>query len=93
MGAAIPVCGSAPRAADERPAFRRGGGRPIQARPQRGLGCKMEDRSCSEVVSVVWFVSGISGGRCKATWKREFKLPWRKAGPPNHHDDKVDSDQ
>jgi hypothetical protein len=32
-------------------------------------------------------------GRCKATWKREFKLPWREAGPPNHHDDKVDSDQ
>ena len=28
-----------------------------------------------------------------ATWKREFKLPWREAGPPNHHDDKVDSDQ
>jgi len=21
---------------------------------------------------------------------REFKLPWREAGPPNHHDDKVD---
>ena len=20
-------------------------------------------------------------GRYKATWKREFKLPWRKAGP------------
>jgi len=32
-------------------------------------------------------------GRCNATWKREFKLPWREAGPPNHHDDKVDSDQ
>ena len=32
-------------------------------------------------------------GRCKATWKREFKLPWREAGPPNHHDDIVDSDQ
>jgi len=29
----------------------------------------------------------------KATWKREFKLPWRQAGPPNHLDDKVDSDQ
>jgi len=29
----------------------------------------------------------------KATWKREFKLPWREAGPPNHHDNKVDSDQ
>jgi len=27
------------------------------------------------------------------TWKREFKLPWREAGPPNHHDDTVDSDQ
>ena len=26
-------------------------------------------------------------GRCKATWKREFKLPWSEAGPPNHHDD------
>jgi len=33
------------------------------------------------------------GQSCKATWKREFKLPWREAGPPNHHDDKVDSDQ
>ena len=32
-------------------------------------------------------------GRCKATWKREFKLPWREAGPPIHHDDKVVSDQ
>ena len=29
-------------------------------------------------------------GRCKATWKREYKLPWREAGPPNHHDDRVD---
>ena len=25
--------------------------------------------------------------------QRDFKLPWREAGPPNHHDDKVDSDQ
>ena len=30
---------------------------------------------------------------CKANWKKEFKLPWREAGPPNHDDDKVDSDQ
>jgi len=36
---------------------------------------------------------GILEGRYKATWKREFNLPWREAGPPNHHDDKVDSDQ
>ena len=34
-----------------------------------------------------------SEGRYKATWKREFKLPWREAGPPNHHDDEVDPDQ
>ena len=34
----------------------------------------------------------VQEGGCKATWKREFKLPWREAGPPNHHDDKVDSD-
>ena len=31
--------------------------------------------------------------RCKVTWKRKFKLPRREAGPPNHLDDKVDSDQ
>ena len=36
---------------------------------------------------------GEGVGRGKATWKREFKLPWREAGAPNHHDDKVDSDQ
>ena len=30
---------------------------------------------------------------CKVQPKREFGLPWREAGPPNHHDDKVDSDQ
>jgi hypothetical protein len=34
-----------------------------------------------------------SEDRCKATWKWEFKLPWRKAGPHNHRDDKVESDQ
>ena len=35
----------------------------------------------------------LKEGRCKATWKREFNLPWREAGQPDHHDDKVDSDQ
>ena len=29
-------------------------------------------------------------GRSKATWKREFKLSWRKAGPLKHLDDVVD---
>ena len=23
----------------------------------------------------------LKEGRCKATWKMEFKLPWREAGP------------
>ena len=32
-------------------------------------------------------------GRCKATWKRQFKHPWREAGPPNDLGGKVDSDQ
>ena len=27
------------------------------------------------------------------TRKRDFKLLWREAGPPNHLDDQVDSDQ
>ena len=28
-----------------------------------------------------------------STWKREFKYPWREAGPPDHLDDTEDSDQ
>ena len=31
--------------------------------------------------------------RRKATRNREFKLPWREAGPPNHHGDRVNSDR
>ena len=31
--------------------------------------------------------------KCKASWEREFKIPWCEAGPPNHLDDKQDSDQ
>ena len=29
----------------------------------------------------------LQKGTCKATWKREFKLPWHEAGSPHHHDD------
>jgi len=32
-------------------------------------------------------------GRCKATWEREFKHPGGEAGPLEHLNDKVDSDQ
>ena len=42
-------------------------------------------------------MNGLGGGdyagRYQATWKREFKRPWREAGPPNHLDHTVDSDQ
>ena len=38
-------------------------------------------------------VEGLGKTRCKAPWNREFEFPWREAGPPNHHDDQVDSDQ
>ena len=29
------------------------------------------------------FVEPAKEGRCKATWQREFKLPWREAGSLN----------
>ena len=45
--------------------------------PIRCVGMVIPDEMCQEV-------------RC---WGREFKLSWREAGPPNHHDDKADSDQ
>ena len=32
-------------------------------------------------------------GRCWATWKTEFKLPWRETGPLNYLNDEVDSEQ
>ena len=32
-------------------------------------------------------------GRYKSTCKSEFKVSWREASPPNHHADKVVSDQ
>jgi len=32
-------------------------------------------------------------GMFSYAWKGGFKLPWREDGPPNDHDDKVDSDQ
>ena len=56
--------------------------------------------NCSLKVDAPSCLAGSSTSRrrlaiqlCKATWKREFKLPWREAGLPNHHDDKVDLDQ
>ena len=39
-------------------------------------------------------VQGVAAGAGSAGLLQQvFKLPWREAGPPNHHDDRVDSDQ
>ena len=59
----------------------------------QGVGC------C--VCVAVCRVQGLGFGVWGVAWKVDVrlpgnvnsKLPWRKAGPPNHLDDKVDSDQ
>ena len=40
-----------------------------------------------------WSVTTYQEGRYKATWKRDFQLPWREAGQSDHLDGNVDSDQ
>ena len=42
---------------------------------------------------VFWVYTPALKGSCRATWKREFKLPWREADPPNRLNAEVDSDQ
>jgi len=42
---------------------------------------------CASRTHTSLLVSDFSG-----TWEKEVKLPWREASPPDHHDDKVDSD-
>jgi len=54
---------------------------------------KLAQTTPSAIATAASICSRGQDGRCKATWKREYKLPWREAGPPNHHDDNVDSDQ
>jgi len=53
------------------------------------------------VVCGLWFgccglgfrVQGLFCSRLHGVLLRGGQLPWREAGPPNHHDNKVDSDQ
>ena len=47
--------------------------------PTQCRGGQRESRVCRDALS--------------SARKKEFTLPWREAGPPNHRDDKVDSDQ
>jgi len=37
--------------------------------------------------------AAVDGDGHAPAGERDFKLPWREAGPLNHHDDLVDSDQ
>ena len=50
-------------------------------------------RHAVRVLGAAAWHGAVKGGRCQATWIREFKVPWREADSPNHHDDVVDSDQ
>ena len=63
----------------------------IHARAWRGRvgGCTRE----LQAVSGQDLGRGRAKNVHKATWKREFKLPWSEAGPPNHLDDEADSEQ
>ena len=84
----IPVRSGVPQPGPGYPGART---RPGWARPGRGSRARL----------VCYIRRGVDGkrragtqeGRCWATRKREFKLPWRKASPPNHRDDEVDSVQ
>jgi len=40
-----------------------------------------------------WAASKLLSNVSKGEKYIEGTLPWREAGPPNHQDDKVDSDQ
>ena len=60
------------------------------SQPEQSWGLAFRVEGLGFGVSGLWF---RSLGRGTATWKREFKLPWREAGAPDHHDDKADSDQ
>jgi hypothetical protein len=51
------------------------------------------ERSEGGVICTREVTIGQMKGRCKTTRKRDFKLPWREAGPPNHLDGAMNSDQ
>ena len=61
---------------------------------RRGLGFEEHETNlCDFRVGYLIESTDSLEGRCTATWKREFKHPWREAGPATHPNDKVDSDQ
>ena len=44
-------------------------------------------------ITILWCCSHLTWLPLCAANQSEFKLPWREAGPPNHQDDEVGSDQ
>ena len=54
---------------------------PAQSRVSPSV--RFEVKSISYEIAQVLVVCGVT---------REFKLPWREAGAPNHHDNGVDPD-
>jgi hypothetical protein len=63
-----------------------------QSRPDSGLGLQVE------VLTLFCVAPSLLGSGClntlvdEATWKMDFKIPWREASSPNHLNDPVDSD-
>jgi len=62
-----------------------------QSRQSKKANLREFDEEAEEVLCPVYLPP--ARGRCKATWKREFEIPWCEAGPPNHQNDKVGSGQ
>jgi len=60
---------------------------PITRTYREGVGVAVE----LGVLCLLLLVLCLVGVRERLFREREFKLPWREAGPPNHLDDKVDS--
>ena len=64
-----------------------------QSKPDSGLGLQVEVLTTFCVAPSSLGSGWLNTLVDKATWRMEFKPPWREASPPNHLNDKVDSDQ
>ena len=60
---------------------------------QRGTPVQIKEGLRTRAQTIGLIPEAVVGESVALVQKREFKLPWREAGPPNHHDDNADSDQ
>ena len=64
-----------------------------RSNPKGGRPKPVGRRRVFPVLVIMEVVVWKEGSRVKGHGKGNSKLPWRKAGPPNHFDGNVDSDQ